>query len=67
MIRGQLPPVNNQQESRHYAIWVPFLEDSGEYNIEMFIPDGVEASTEAIYEISVKNFKRHEFKNKCCR
>ena len=33
----------------------PFLEDSGEYNIEMFIPDGVEASTEAVYEISVKN------------
>ena len=49
------PPVENQQDSRHYAIWVPFLEDSGEYNIEMFIPDGVEASTEAIYEISVKN------------
>ena len=49
------PPVDNQQESRHYAIWVPFLEDSGEYNIEMFIPDGVEASTEAIYEISVRN------------
>tara|TARA_Y100000994_G_scaffold138524_1_gene113560 strand:+ start:742 stop:1896 length:1155 start_codon:yes stop_codon:yes gene_type:complete len=49
------PSVSNQEESRHYAMWVPFLEDSGEYNIEMFIPEGVEASTEAIYEISVKN------------
>ena len=49
------PPVNNADESRHYAVWVPFLEDSGEYNIEMFIPEGVEASTEAVYEISVKH------------
>ena len=47
------PPVENQQESRHYAIWVPFLEDSGEYNIEMFIPDGVEA-------VSYTHLRAHE-------
>ena len=43
------------EESRHYAIWVPYLQDSGEYNIEIFTPEGVNASTGAIYEISVKN------------
>ena len=43
------------EESRHYAIWVPFLEDSGEYNIDIYIPEGIEVSTEAIYEIRVKS------------
>ena len=42
------------EESRHYAIWVPFLEDSGEYNIDIYIPEGIEVSTEAIYEIRIK-------------
>ena len=49
------PTVNSQEESRHYAIWVPHLESDGEYNIEVFIPTGLDAVTEAIYEINIKN------------
>ena len=49
------PAANDMGESRHYAIWVPFLEDSGEYNIDIYIPEGIEVSTEAIYEIRVKS------------
>ncbi len=49
------PSITNPSESQHYAVWVPFLENTAEYNIEVFIPAGVDASTEAIYELSVKN------------
>jgi hypothetical protein len=49
------PSTTNPSESKHYAVWVPFLENTAEYNIEVFIPAGVDASTEAIYELSVKN------------
>ena len=49
------PSVNNFSDSRHYAIWVPYLENAGEYNIEIFIPNGVDAATEAIYELYIKN------------
>ena len=49
------PATQSDSESRRYAIWVPYLEQDGEYNIEIFIPDGVDAVTEAIYEISVKD------------
>ena len=48
------PTANNMEESRHYAIWVPFLEDSGEHNIDIYIPEGIEVSTEGIYEIRIK-------------
>ena len=49
------PAANDMGESRHYAIWVPFLEDTGEYNIDIYIPEDIEVSTEAIYEIRVKS------------
>ncbi len=49
------PAVEDPSNSRHYAIWVPFLDDTTEYNIEVFIPSGVDASTEAIYELNIKN------------
>ena len=49
------PAAQSDSESRHYAIWVPYLEQDGEYDIEIFIPDGVDAVTEAIYEISIKD------------
>ena len=49
------PATNDPEESRHYAIWVPYLESAGEYNIETFFPSNVDAVTGAIYEIYVKN------------
>ena len=49
------PAANSMEESRHYAIWVPFLEASGEHNIDIYIPEGIEVSTEAIYEIRIKS------------
>ena len=47
------PPVNDIDNSKHWAIWVPELSDSGLYNIEVFIPDGLDATDKAIYEIIV--------------
>ena len=49
------PSTENALQSRHYAIWVPELEESGEYNIDVYIPSGLDAVTEAVYEIYVKN------------
>ena len=49
------PSTTNSFESRHYAIWVPELEQSGEYNIDVYIPGGLDAATAAVYEIYVKN------------
>ena len=49
------PATNDPEESRHYAIWVPYLENAGEYNIEAFFQSDVDAVTGAIYEINVKN------------
>ena len=49
------PAVQSDSESRHYAIWVPYLEQGGEFDIEIFIPSGVDAASEAIYEISIKD------------
>ena len=48
------PAVENFSESRHYAIWVPYIEQSSEHNIEIYIPPNVDASTEAIYELNIK-------------
>ena len=42
-------------ESRHYAMWVPEIDESGEYKIEVYIPDGYDVSTSALYEIYVKD------------
>jgi hypothetical protein len=49
------PLVNSFEESRHYAIWVPELADSGEYNIGVFIPEGFDAASGAVYEIFVQD------------
>ena len=50
-----VPTVNSQENSQHYAIWVPYLDNAGEYSIEIFIPPGLDATTEAIYEINIKD------------
>ena len=49
------PSTTEYSASRHYAIWVPELETSGEYDISVYIPSGLDAATAAIYEIYVKN------------
>ncbi len=49
------PAVTDVEESRHYAIWVPWLEESGEYEIQIFIPEGLDAVTSAQYEIIVQD------------
>ena len=49
------PSTVEYSASRHYAIWVPELEASGEYDISVHIPSGLDAATAAIYEIYVKN------------
>ena len=49
------PKTYSVEESRHYAMWVPYLENSGEYNIEVFIPAGLDAVSEAVYELNIKN------------
>jgi hypothetical protein len=49
------PATTNVSSSRHYAIWVPELEQSGAYNIDVYIPSGLDAATAAVYEIYVKN------------
>ena len=49
------PSTENNSASRHYAIWVPELEASGEYDISVYIPSGLDVATAAIYEIYVKN------------
>ena len=49
------PVVYNVDDSRHYAIWVPTLETAGEYDIQIFLPEGLSAATGAKYEIIVQN------------
>ena len=49
------PSTTDNSASRHYAIWVPELETSGEYDISVYLPSGLDAATAAIYEIYVKN------------
>ena len=49
------PAVTSQEDSRHSAIWVPYLENAGEYNIEIFTPQGLDGVTEALYEINIKD------------
>ena len=50
-----IPATTNSNQSRHYAIWVPVVEGSAEYNVEVFIPSGINATTGAIYEMYIKN------------
>tara|TARA_B110000438_G_C15805292_1_gene647021 strand:- start:81 stop:1520 length:1440 start_codon:yes stop_codon:yes gene_type:complete len=49
------PATTNSDESRHFSIWVPYLDNAGEYEIEAFIPDGFNATNGAIYEIIIKD------------
>ena len=49
------PAATSANDSRHFSIWVPHLENSGIYDVEVFIPDGPDATNGAIYEIIVKN------------
>ena len=49
------PATSNSEQSRHYAIWVPTVESGIEYNLEAFIPSGINATTGAIYEIYIKD------------
>jgi len=49
------PTTTDEEESRHCAIWVPSVDVAGEYNIEAFIPGGVDGTTGAIYELYEKN------------
>ena len=49
------PAVGNINESRHYAIWVPYLENAGEYEIQIFIPEGVNPTSHANYEIIIQD------------
>ena len=57
------PATTNSNESRHFSIWVPYIEEEGEYNIEVFIPDGFNATTGAIYEIIVQDSSNINTKN----
>ena len=47
--------VHEVENSDHYAIWVPWLENAGEYKIEAYIPDGIDAVNAAQYEIIIQN------------
>ena len=49
------PATTSANDSRHFSIWVPYLENSGVYDIEVFIPDGPNATNGAIYEIIVRD------------
>ena len=49
------PATTSANDSRHFSIWVPYLENSGIYDVEVFIPDGPDATNGAIYEIIVRN------------
>ncbi len=47
------PSTDHIDNSKHWAIWVPELSDSGLYDIEVFIPDNIDATNKALYEIIV--------------
>ena len=50
-----VPASTNSNNSAHYAIWVPEIPDSGEYNIDAYTPDIANAATHVIYEIYIKD------------
>ena len=49
------PPVDGMVNSRHYAIWVPNIPEDGLYDIEIFLPQNLDATTGAIYELNIKS------------
>ena len=50
-----VPASIDSNNSAHYAIWVPEIPDSGEYNIDAYTPDIANAATNVIYEIYIKD------------
>jgi hypothetical protein len=50
-----VPALTDSNNSAHYAIWVPEIPDSGEYNIDVYTPNITEAATHALYEIYIKD------------
>ena len=50
-----VPASTDSNNSAHYAIWVPEIPDSGEYNIDAYTPDIANAATNVIYEIYIKD------------
>ena len=50
-----VPASNNVENSAHYAIWVPDLTDSSEYNIDVYTPNIPDLTSAARYEIIVKD------------
>ena len=50
-----VPVSNDEENSAHYAIWVPELADSGEFNVDVFVPNIPDLSTAAQYEIIIKD------------
>ena len=58
-----VPISSDEENSAHYAIWVPELVDSGEYNIDVFIPNISDLTTAAQYEIIIKDSSGVNTKN----
>jgi len=58
-----VPVSTDEQNSAHYAIWVPELADSGEFNIDVFVPNIPNLSTAAQYEIIIKDTSGINTKN----
>tara|TARA_B100000678_G_scaffold169830_1_gene141620 strand:+ start:1839 stop:3269 length:1431 start_codon:yes stop_codon:yes gene_type:complete len=50
-----IPASSDSVNSAHYAVWVPEIPDSGEYNIDVYTPNIADAATHALYEIYIKD------------
>jgi len=49
-----LAPATTEGASEHYAMWALYAENPGEYDIEVYIPAGVDGSSGVVYELYVK-------------
>ena len=50
-----VPVLNDGGNSAHYAILVPYLTDSSEYNIDVYTPNISDLTSAARYEIIIKD------------